>query len=74
MIRNIEKTTSLVDNISDLAIVQNIEIQKIKETIIELDNITKDNKQASTNLAHSSETMVSKAMDLLQAMKFFKVN
>jgi methyl-accepting chemotaxis protein len=71
---NIEKTTSLVDNISDLAIVQNIEIQKIKETIIELDNITKDNKQASTNLAHSSETMVSKAMDLLQAMKFFKVN
>jgi len=73
IIPNIEKTTELVDNISNLADEQNTEIKQIHQSIIELDKITGQNATASEELARSSESMTSKSSHLMDSMEFFTI-
>ena len=74
IIPNMEKTTSLIEGISELATEQNIEIQQIHEEIVELDKITGQNATASEELSGTSDSMASKADRLIESMEFFKTN
>ncbi|RLA76785.1 MAG: hypothetical protein DRG78_18425 [Epsilonproteobacteria bacterium] len=74
IIPNMEKTTDLVDNISNVAEEQNTEIKQIYNSMIDLDKIIGQNATASEELASSSESMTSKSSHLIESMEFFTVN
>ena len=69
-----EKTASLIESISSLAISQNESIDQINQSVGELNQISNDNTDASEEMARSAEELKRKARELNHLIAFFKIS
>jgi methyl-accepting chemotaxis protein len=74
LIPEIEKTASLVQEISSASIEQNSGATQINSAIQQLNNVTQQNAAASEEMATSSEEMAAQAITLKDLISFFKVD
>lgn len=71
---DVEKTTSLVQEISAASLEQNNGAAQINSAIQQLNSVTQQNAAASEEMATSSEELASQAELLKEQIIFFKVN
>lgn len=74
LIPEIEKTASLVQEITAASNEQQIGAEQINNAIQQLNNVTQQNAATSEEMASSSEEMMSKADQLKELISFFKVD
>ncbi|MCW3807943.1 methyl-accepting chemotaxis protein [Marinilabiliaceae bacterium D04] len=74
MIPEIEKTTSLVQEIASSSIEQSSATSQVNIAIQELNTISQENSSASEELASSAEELSSQAENLKELIEFFKIN
>ncbi|MBI9068696.1 MAG: HAMP domain-containing protein [Salinivirgaceae bacterium] len=74
LIPEIQKTSSLVREISAASLEQDSGADQINSAIQQLNNVTQQNAAASEEMATSSEEMASQADQLKEIISFFKVN
>ena len=73
IVPSIQKTTSLIEEISSASQEQDLGIKQIHNSINQVDSLTQQNATASEELASSSQSMNEEATKLLDLIKFFKV-
>ncbi len=73
LVPEIEKTSSLVQEIAAASIEQNSGADQINSAIQQLNNVTQQNATASEEMASNSEEMASQADQLKELISFFKV-
>jgi len=70
---NIEKTSSLVKEITSSSIEQGNGADQINNAVQQLNNVTQQNSNASDELAHRATELASEAEKLINVVAFFKV-
>jgi methyl-accepting chemotaxis protein len=73
IVPEIQKTTSLVQEIAASSIEQNAGADQVNGAIQQLNNITQQNAAASEQMATSSEELASQAEQLLEMISFFRL-
>lgn len=68
----IEKTTKLIDEISEACKEQNTGAGQVTLSVVQLDNVTQQNASASEELAAMSEELKENAKELVAAIQVFK--
>jgi|GEM_PF-2131263 len=71
IVPDVQKTTSLVDEIATASLEQNSGIKQISLAIEQLNSVTLQNSATSEELASSSEELVAQAESLQEAVAFF---
>jgi len=74
MVPDIQKTAELVQEITSATNEQNSGASQINSALQELDRVVQQNSSASEEVAATSETLASEAMQMQQAVAFFKVD
>ncbi len=74
IVPNIEKTASLIKDISSACYEQDIGANEIKESINQLNGVVQDNAGASQEIAATAEDLAAQAILLERNMSFFKMN
>jgi len=73
IVPSIQKTTSLIEEISSASQEQDLGMRQIHDSITQIDGLTQQNAAASEELANNSRSMDHEAHKLLDLVKFFKV-
>jgi methyl-accepting chemotaxis protein len=71
IVPEIEKTASLVEEITSATLEQNGNIDQINNAIQQLNNVTQQNAASSEEMATSSEELMNHAADLKQLISYF---
>ncbi len=74
MLPKITETANLVDQITITSEEQDVGVGQINTGMAEINNITQQNAEASTILAHTAELLSDDSTNLFEMIKFFKVN
>ena len=74
IVPSIQKTTSLIEEISSASQEQDLGIKQIHYSITHVDKLTQQNATASEELAGGSRSMNHEAKKLLDLIKFFKID
>ncbi len=74
VVEDVKKTAELVQEISAASREQNTSAEQVNQAIMQLDQVTQQNASSSEELASTSEELSAQAVQLQQAMGFFKLN
>jgi len=74
LVPDIQKTSELVQEISASSSEQNAGVGQINKAIQQLDQVIQQNASATEEMASTSEELSSQALQLQEAISFFKIN
>jgi len=74
LVPDIKKTSDLVLEISAASSEQNNGVEQINKAILQLDQVVQQNASSSEEMASTSEELASQAVQLQEAVSFFKTN